>query len=172
MKFKIFNLAAKTDGGYLLIEAIVAIFLLIVGFYAVFGLITNSIGLNKVAGDQFIANYLAMEGIEIVKNLIDANYLSGQPWNTGISGGNFEVDYKSVNLNPITPNNYILYNSVNGYNYQSGSPTAFIRTINIELLKGGEEIKINSVVRWKGRGGANFEANLEDHFFNWRPPMP
>ena len=40
-------------------------------------LLSNSIALNRVVNDQFIANYLAMEGIEVVKNIVDGNIIQG-----------------------------------------------------------------------------------------------
>lgn len=167
MKFKIQNSKLKINDGYLLIEAIIALTLLTVGFLGILGLIANSISLNRVVGDRFIANYLSMEGIEIVKNIIDGNVLRGRPFNEGFDTGNFEVDYQSADLEPDAGRRLLFDTPSNRYGYLVGQETPFVRTVKIELKT--DEIKVNSVVKWKGRGGANFETNLEDHFFNWRP---
>lgn len=161
----IFNANNK---GYILIEAIIGISIAIIGILGILGLLSRSASLNRVVADQFIGNYLAIEGIEITKNLIDANIIQQRPWNYGFNTGSFEVDYSSLNLEP-NQDRRILFDSINKrYNYQTGTQTNFARTVNIELI-GSEEIKVNSVVKWTTRGSGKFEVNLEDHFFNWRP---
>ncbi|MBN2197882.1 hypothetical protein JW698_01655 [Candidatus Wolfebacteria bacterium] len=153
--------------GYLLIESIIAISIIVVGILGVLNLLSRSIGLNQMVNDQFIGNYLAAEGIEIVKNIIDSNIINGNPWNSGLSSSkSFEVDYRSNNL--LDDNNsYLLFNpDTNFYSYEKGSQTRFIRTIKIVPV-GMEEIKVNSIVKWDIKG-VKFEINLEDHFFNWR----
>lgn len=153
--------------GYLLMEVMVAISLLTIGFLAVLSLVSNSLSLNRVVSDQFTANYLAMEGIEIVKNLMDSNYLNGSPWNLGFANGSYEVDYQSVGLEANLSRRLSFSSSAGFYDYNGDNPTPFKRTIVINL-NGSDEIKANSIVKWTGRGGGDFEVNLEDQFFNWR----
>ena len=153
--------------GYLIIESMIGISIVVVGLLGILAVSSRSISLNRVISDQITANYLAAEGIEIVKNLIDANIIQGKPWNQGFSSGSFEADYKSLNLEP-NQNRQILFDTSNSfYSYQNGNPTNFVRIINIQLVS-ADEIKINAVVKWTTRGGGQFEINLEDHFFNWR----
>lgn len=157
-----------SKGGQLLIESMIGISIVTVGLLGILGLLSRSTSLNRVVSNQFIGNYLAAEGIEIVKNIIDANIIQHKPWNEGFQTASFEADYSSLGLAP-NQNLPILFDSAsNFYGYQNGTPTSFTRTINIELV-GSEEIKVNSVVRWTTRGGGQFEVNLEDHFLNWRP---
>ncbi|MEK7062170.1 MAG: hypothetical protein AAB504_02205 [Patescibacteria group bacterium] len=157
----------KNQKGYLLIESVVAITLLVIGFLGMLSLLSNSIALNRVVNDQFIANYLAMEGIEVVKNIVDGNIIQGKPWNENINNGDFEVDYTSSQLEN-NQQRYISFDAINNrYNYQIGVQTAFKRSVSIEFID-PNEIKINSIVKWSGRGGGKFEINLEDYFFNWK----
>jgi len=165
--FSIFQFFNKSNG-QLLIESMISISIVVVGLLGILGLLSRSTSLNRVVSNQFIGNYLAAEGIEITKNLIDANIIQHKPWNEGFSNGSFEADYTNLSLAP-NQNRFLLFDSANNlYSYQSGTQTVFTRTINIELI-GSEEIKVNSIVRWRTRAGAQFEVNLEDHFFNWRP---
>jgi len=158
----------KIDKGQLLIESMIGISIAVVGLLGILGLLSRSTSLNRVVSNQFIGNYLAGEGIEIEKNLIDANIIQYKPWNEGFQTASFEADYLSLNLAP-NQNRPLLFDAANNiYSYQSGTPTSFTRTINIELI-GSEEIKVNSIVKWTTRGGGQFEVNLEDHFLNWRP---
>jgi type II secretory pathway pseudopilin PulG len=153
--------------GYLLIESVVAITLLIVGFLGMLALLSNSIALNRVVNDQFIGNYLAMEGVEVIKNLIDGNIIQGKPWNENINNGDFEVSYASSQLEPDQRRRLLFDSANNKYNYQTGTQTAFIRVVSIEFID-ANEVKVNSIVKWSGRGGGKFEINLENHFFNWK----
>ena len=164
----------KNESGYLLVEAMVATSLLIIGLVSVAGLMSRALGLNRVVSDQFIANYLAVEGIEIIKNLIEANILAGLPWNNGISDNCYEVNYESVNLGATCSSSEsqlaLSFNSITGfYNYDSsGNQAPFIRSILNENSSDGNRIKVNSVVKWISRGSVEFSINLEDYFFNYR----
>ena len=158
----------KNIKGQLLIESMIGISIFVVGLLGVLTLLSRSISVNRVISDQFIGNYLAAEGIEITKNIIDANIIKGNPWNQGFSGGDFEADYNSMILDSNQTRRILFDSANNFYSYDSGNPTSFIRTVKIQLV-GSDEIKINSLVKWSTRGGGNFEVNLEDHFFNWRP---
>ena len=158
----------EPNSGQLIIESMIGISIAVVGILGVLTLLSRSISLNRVVSDQFTGAYLAAEGIEITKNLIDANIIQFKPWNQGFLSGSFEADYNSINLEP-NQNRRLLFDSANNfYSYDAGNPTNFTRTVDIQLI-GSEEIKVNSVVKWTTRGDGNFEVNLEDHFFNWRP---
>ncbi len=158
----------NNNSGQLLIESMIGISIVVVGLLGVVGLLSRSASLNRVVSQQLIANYLASEGIEITKNIIDANIIKEDPWNQGFSNGNFEADYTSLILQ-FNQDRFLSVDPTNGfYGYQSDNPTLFKRIINIKLV-GSEEIKVNSTVKWNTRGGGQFEVNLEDHFFNWRP---
>jgi len=158
---------SKINNGYLMIESMIGITIAIVGILGVLGLVSRSVSLNRLVSNQFIGNYLAAEGIEITKNLIDANIIQQKPWNQGFTTGSFEADYSSLTLESNRNRSILLDPTDNRYGYQIGNATPFTRTINIELI-GSEEIKVNSIVGWTTRGGGQFEVNLEDHFLNWR----
>ena len=151
--------------GYLLIEVMLAISLLTIGFLGILKLSSNAIGLNRVVSDQFSANYLAMEGIEVIKNIIDANAINAKPWGEGLNSGNYEISYNSLGLE-YDQQRYIKFDeNIARYNYQNGIETPFVRIIYINNLS-SDEVKVNSIVSWTGRGGSKFDINLENHFFN------
>lgn len=156
----------RNNRGYILVEALVAITIIVVGLLGIFALLSRSLSLNRVVADRYTAAYLAVEGVEIIKNIIDNNLVNGRAWNTGLANGQFEVDYDDLALQAFA-NRPFQFND-GRYGYITGQPTRFIRRIDVGFLGGGEEIKVNSVVSWVGRGDASFEINLEDRFFNWR----
>ncbi|MBT9171372.1 MAG: hypothetical protein DDT18_01746 [Actinobacteria bacterium] len=167
-KLKAKSLKLKANSGQLIIESMIGISIAVVGILGVLTLLSRSISLNRVVSDQFTGAYLAAEGVEITKNLIDANIIQSKPWNRGFSSGSFEADFNSMSLDPNQSRRLLFDSANNFYSYDSGNQTNFIRTINIQLI-GSEEIKVNSIVNWTTRGGGKFEVNLENRFFNWRP---
>ena len=76
----------KNNKGQSLMEMVFAIGILLMVVAAILALATsNAIG-QKESESQIIANSLAREGIEVVRNLRDSNWLAGQNWDFGLAG--------------------------------------------------------------------------------------
>jgi len=151
-----------------LVESIIAINIVVVGLLGVLNLLSNSLALNRDVGQKFVATYLAVEGVEVVKNLIDTNYANKRAWNDGIAKGVYAVSYDSASLGNDNLGDLLLVNEEGIYNYASGKATGFTRDINIEENPENEnEIKVVSTVEWLTKKGPQ-RIDLEDHFFNWR----
>ncbi len=150
-----------------MVESIIAINIVIVGLLGVLSLLSNSLALNRDVGQKFVATYLAVEGVEVVKNLIDTNYANRRAWNDGIAEGVYAVSYDSASLRDDNLGDLLLVNE-GIYNYAVGKATGFTRDINIEENPENEnEIKVVSTVKWLTKKGLQ-RIDLEDHFFNWR----
>ena len=149
----------------------IAVSVLVVGFLGITTLLSRALGLNRVVADNYTATYLAAEGIEVAKNILDGNALQGRPWNAGFANGDFEVEYSSVGNMISQPNctdRNLLYDASFGrYNYRSGTETSFERCVSVMLI-GPDEVQVNSRIEWITRGGGAFSIDLEDHFYNWR----
>lgn len=162
-------------GGQLLIEMLVALGILTIGFLGVMSLLSRAIGLNRVVSDNYTATYLAEEGIELTKNILDSAVISGAGW-AGIGGpggasfssGDFEAQFDSRWLIGRNGSEETLTFDPNSrqYGYGFSQPTPFKRNIHITLKT--NEVVVNSKVEWISRGGGSFNVDLEDHFFNWR----
>ena len=61
--------------GFTLIEVLAATFIITIGAGASFALVQRTVGFTTNAAFQFEASYLAQEGMEIVRNIRDANFL-------------------------------------------------------------------------------------------------
>lgn len=159
-------------GGQVLVELMVAVSVMVIGLLGIFTLLSQTLGLNRVAADQYIAANLAAEGVEVVKNILDHNVIERNPWNEGLEqDGDFGVEYSSVVLDANLADENLKFDKDSGrYNYTSGDDTNFTRVITINNLSENEvnEIQVNSRVEWRSRGGTSFNINLEDHFYNWR----
>lgn len=158
-----------TRQGQALVELMVAVSVLVVGFLSITSLLSRSLALNRVIAENYTATYLASEGIEVVKNLIDANIVQKLPWNNSFANGDYELDYRTIlgNLQQSQGRKLSFDPTSHRYSYGVGGPTPFIRTVNINLIS-PNEIRVISTVNWISRGNATFSVKLEDHFFNWR----
>jgi len=157
----------------MLVEALVSMGILVVAVFAIFSMLTRSTSLNRVISQQYVATYLAAEGLEVVSNIVDSNLLTcTAPWNDNATDGTYELTYGSNQLSTRVsgPTSLLRVSPTNGfYQYQSGDPSLFRRAVTIKTIKGDVEMRVTSVVTWKGRGGVDSEVKLEDHFFKWRP---
>jgi len=160
--------------GQVLLETIVALGVLTVGFLGVLTLVNRSIGFNRVVADNYTGNYLAAEGIEVVKNILDHNVIIGAvPWNAGIAGGCYLVTHDSLSLGvpsgcAVGSAPFLRFDATSKrFNYSGSAQTNFRRVISLTFV-GGDELRVNSMVSWQTRGGS-YQVDLEDHFFNWRP---
>lgn len=163
----------KKQHGYLLIEAMVAMGVLTTSVLGIFALMSQSIKFTRVIDDQYVGTYLAAEGVELTKNLLDTNTLSGGAWNAGgfASAGCYEIDVNSDMLPgvgcPETP--LKLKNQVYSYD-PTGATTGFSRSVDItpiiDPVDGTTQdgVQVVSTVKWAG--GAS-SIVLEDKFYNW-----
>lgn len=171
-----------TNRAQALVEVLVAISVLTVGFVGVITLLARSLGLNRVVADNYTATYLAGEGIEVIKNMLDYNAIRrangvSACWNEGMVSGNYEVEHDTdataYPLASISPGSerIIYFDSIKKlFNYDdiSGVPTVFHRRINIATTLCIEDVVVvHSIVSWTSRGGS-YLVDLEDHFYNWR----
>jgi hypothetical protein len=166
--------------GQVMIEAIIAATAVLFIIVGVFSLLSQSLHYNTFTSNDYIGTYLASEGIEVVKNILDGNVIRSLPWSCGFTDGNYELSYDWVNpaatpsdcSTPALPSNsnrYLLFDPKTGiYSYNSGSQTIFKRLVTIKspISNSKVEIQVNSIVSWTSLGIAK-SVNLEDRFFEW-----
>lgn len=153
--------------GQVLIESLVALTFLTAVFFSAFSLLGQSLVTNRTSAQSYTATYLAVEGIEVARNMIDGNGIQGKAWNSGFADGTYEIGYNDTSFSP-DQGDFLMYDpSTNIYSYNGSILTPFKRAITIQLVN-PDEIKIHSVVSWTGAGGGKFNVDLEDHFMNWR----
>lgn len=156
-----------------MVEALIAITVLVVGFLGITDLLSRSLGLYRVTTDNYTATYLAAEGVELVKNLMDAGLIQNRAWGAIFPGqsAEYQIDYFTdllVNAPQPYTGKFLSFDpETKLYSYAPGNQGIFRRRVVIEKI-GQDEIKVNSIVDWVTRGGATFSTNVESHFFNWR----
>jgi len=152
-----------------LLEVIIAIFVIVIGIVGAVNLISYSISSVAVAKSQIIATELAQEGLEIVRNIRDSNWLADITWNSGLNtcASGCRVQYNNSELLALGGNPVLNINSNGFYLYDITKPeTLFRRKITIISIS-AYEIKVVSEVDWSQRG-RSFNVNAEDRLYNWK----
>ena len=176
--------------GQTLVEALIALSILTMGFTGIVTLLNKSFQLNRTATDETQATFLASEGIEIAKNIIDYDVYLGLPNNNdwGCSfelgagqSGDYALAYDTTPAPPATcppaqPMRLLASDKLyfdpatHRYSYSNiYTPTDFTRDVHISVpLNSPNEFDVQSVVTWTN-GTISNTITLEDHFYNWYP---
>lgn len=157
----------KFSKGSTLLELIAVIFIITVGIVGVSSLITQTISLAASSSQKLTAIYLAQEGIEIVRNIRDTNWVAGGDWNNGLldCSSGCEANYNDVVLSPWSGTGTILNlepTGFYGYYNPGGSPTPFKRKIMI-TQSGLDILKVSVSVEWQ-----NHSVSAQENLYNWR----
>ncbi len=151
--------------GFSLIELLVVIFVVGIGLIGALSFFNVNQYNQMVVKDDLIAAGLAQEGTELVRNIVDYNYLNNLTWyNNVFSPPNTNL-CKAIDITSLSNHqckaaslNYICQFS-NGQYFACASSasnqTGFKRDINIEKLNqsssldSGDCLKVISVVTWR-----------------------
>lgn len=161
--------------GFTIIELVVAIFLVTVGTGAAMAVIQSTIGFSAITSGQLTASYLAQEGIEIIRNQRDNNWLAqrenpGLAWDNGITAAiDYRLDYRSRSFPDagcaLGADNYLKYDG-SFYNCLSGAETQFKRKITI-IKPGADEMAVSVQVSWSERGREH-QVTAQTKLRNWK----
>jgi Tfp pilus assembly protein PilV len=154
----------KENSGFTLLEVLTSVFVLVITSLTIFSLLSASIFSLSSLKDRFVAFYLAQEGIEIVKNIRDSNFLQGASWLSGIGTGDKRGDYSSTSLSPYS-DTYLKQNLSGFFQYSSGSDTKFKRKINVTQID-ANRVRVTVEVSWMEKGRPQ-SFTLVEEITNW-----
>jgi len=156
----------RNNKSFTILEVILAIFILTVAVFASFSLIQQTVVGVSLNQSKLIAYYLAQEGVEIVRNIRDTNWLhQGEGWTTGLAvgDGDQEADYQSTTLESYL-GRYLKIDTNGFYSYNtSGIETKFKRKILV--TEACLEVKV--IVEWSERGREH-SVEVINHLYNWK----
>lgn len=156
--------------GFTLLEVLVAIFLITLGVLGAMTLVSQTIAFSQLNSSRLVAAYLAQEGMEIVRNIRDSNFIKIHKgwdinWDDGLAGcsGGCEADYDD----PVLVTSTDRYLKIDGdfYNYDSGLETPFKRKIFITPL-GSDILKVRVEVSWSERGRSH-KISVQEKLYKW-----
>lgn len=161
--------------GQILVETMVALSMSVIALLGILSLLSSSLAINRIVSDNYVATYLAAEGIEVVKNIIDTNIANDYPYNQGLTGcdnaNGCAFQYDSTEKMQSNSNTKLRFNDgIYSYNI-SGIQTRFSRKVQIYPVTsdvGTPGLRVVSIVSWVARGGVDRDVVLEDIFYNWK----
>ncbi|MDD5569363.1 MAG: prepilin-type N-terminal cleavage/methylation domain-containing protein [Candidatus Pacebacteria bacterium] len=166
----------KVAKSFTLIEMLVACFLISIALLGAYAGITKYSQQNKQARENFVASMLGQEGVEIVRNIRDANWVNGAAWDTGLTACNCtgtvgcEAEFDDTALVSYADwptNGHYLYieNGTGFYRYVSGAndtKTPFRRQICIDTSVANElHIVVNMF--W-----ASHQTSIKEDLYDWK----
>lgn len=155
-------------------EVIAAIMVITIGMVGVVSLVVQNIEAQYINKNILMASGLAQEGLELVRNIRDANWLiQGNSWDQNIAGdGTYAIDYRgfswiNMSVNSIDEAGARLYVDGNGlYSHQiTAIPTNFYRLITV--ADHSDYLDVKCVIRWAD-GTQNHNYTAETYLYNWR----
>ena len=153
------------ESGVTLVEVIVALTILATSLGAVYFVLVSNVTSADALRNNTVATGLTQEGLEIVRNLRDREYLTSTTFGNNLPNGTYEVEWSSVSLDSNT-NSFLRRDSGTGlFGYSVGDTTIFKRTITVDTISANEK-RINVTVTWNDRSGAR-SLQAESHLYNW-----
>ncbi|MDD4271922.1 MAG: hypothetical protein PHF50_03925 [Patescibacteria group bacterium] len=166
---KIYN-----NSGISILEVVVAMMIITMGMIGVLSLVIQNVEAQYINKNVLMASGLAQEGLELVRNIRDLNWLTpGNAWNQNIVGdGTYIIDYRgpasiSQAINSISEDGARLYLNGSGlYTHEtSAAPTNFYRLIT--AVDHTDYLDVKCEIRWKD-GAQNHNYTAETYLYNWR----
>lgn len=136
--------------GQSLIEMVIAIAIILTGLIGALALTVSNLSGSVESGTRVVASNLAREGIDVVRNVRDTNWLKNLAWDHGLYSG---TDYTAIavfnptlnqwqlNFNPNSVNDAAakLYRQTNNLYIQDinppgGTETLYSRLLTLDLI--------------------------------------
>lgn len=160
----------RNSKAFTIIELMVATFIIVVGLGGAMNLILQIFSNFQIPKAKLVATYLVQEGIEIVRNIRDTNWIENSPnWDDGIQEGNFIADYdNNQQLDPFE-DKFLNLDSAGFYSYYSGTQTKFKRIIIIDKIPDTNPDKISVLVNveWQEKG-RDYQVFAKEELYKWR----
>lgn len=166
--------------GFTLLEVIISIFILTIGIGGAFALITRVAQTSSLPSSKLVATHLAQEGVEIVRNIRDGNFLSiskgfGGAWDNDIVNmlclnKEYEAVYSSNSLECFQ-DRFLQIDGDSKYIYGSGVLTPFKRKITItpDPDPSIKKITVDVKVFWEEKGKQQ-SVTAATEMYDWLVP--
>ena len=169
--------------GFTLVETLVAITIIALAMVGPLYAVQQSLNASRNARDQLVASSLAQEGIEYVRSIRDANYLTvlgggSRSWLYGLDGTSGSTNCTSPcvvdpdrgtisnTIAPLRLNNQNMYTQQNGVG-NAFKVTPYTRTVQIAAVSGSTtEVVVTVTVTWSTNGRPQ-TVTLTERLHNW-----
>lgn len=180
------RVAVSVQGAFTLIETLVAVVIFTTSLATLLLIAGRGVAGSTSARQDLAARMLAMEGIEVARNIRDSNYIAGVAWDQRLvpdCQGGCDVDYSIASpasgpgldaasagqplwLQNTFPVSTAAYSGVTN----DAQETSFRRTITVTPT-GQDEIFVESVVTWQAAGRVR-TVRYETYLTQWYVQAP
>lgn len=167
-----------SEKGFSILEVVIAMFIITMGLIGIISLLEQNIQAKYLNKNNLIASMLAQEGIELVRNRRDTNWILGQAYSQGVTGdGTYAIDLKNtVDVDGGIENSAARLKYNTGGYYCAGdwtSPnlacnqgnTPFYRLITV--TNNTTYLDVQCTVRYK-KGNNNYDYTAHAQLYNWQ----
>jgi len=157
--------------GFTLIEVITVLFVISLGMVGVLSLIMQNIKSQSLNKNTLIAYQLAQEGVELIRQVRDSNWINARYWRTNLSHIHslYYMDYlDSVPNDAHNRYDGNLVQDSNGFYHNDPSMSStgiFSRLIRID--NSGNGILVTSNIYWTDHG-RDYVYSLEAKLYDWK----
>ncbi|TSC91785.1 MAG: hypothetical protein CEN90_249 [Parcubacteria group bacterium Licking1014_17] len=158
-------------------EVLVASFVISTVLAGTFSIFSMNRNIALRTRHSFIASGLAQEGIEVVRNLRDSDWIAGRDFGSfgssqRVIDGNYTVAWSSQELTPLAASEesaLYLNRSLNAYVHNSGNSdkTIYNREVSITTGTSGSEKIVIVTVWWLEKSDNRMEIRAEEHLYDW-----
>jgi len=154
----------KMNKGFTLIEILMAVVVIAIGLIGVYAIVPAIFQYQAVNLDELTASFLAHEGVELVRNLRDNNWLTSSEWLNGLLGcsNGCEIDYNDNALSAYQ-GRFLKIDDNNFYNYETGTASRFKRKITL-VKQNDNLLQVTVEVLWDGNGSP---LKVQENLYNW-----
>ena len=165
----------KKNKGFSFLEVVTATSIITIGMLGVVSLMMQNIQVLSINKNNLIASQLAQEGLEILRQYRDSEWLNSGDFL--FTDGNKKYVVDAINSNGLSEtNNSIMHDDAkikidgNGFyrrNALGVTDTVFRRIVSVTKNSGEDYATASSTVRW-AKNGKNYDYVAETLLYDWR----
>jgi hypothetical protein len=126
MKMKIKVQKTKNKDGFSLIEALVAISILMIGILSAFILVIRTLANTPHVQSRLIAANLSQEGMELVRQIRDTNFTREGDFRENLVAGTYQIDSVDRRLDIFDKDDFLKFDETDKiYSYERGDKNPF-----------------------------------------------
>jgi prepilin-type N-terminal cleavage/methylation domain-containing protein len=161
----------KNRKGFTLIETLVSLMMVSIAFLGIYGAVAKYSQQTKQVKDTYVASLLGQEGVEIVRNMRDKNWVTAAAWDNGLTScsgcsghtNGCQADYNDAALASYNDSTGYLWINSGFYEYGStGTITPYKRQICID--ESGNIVHVVVNVYWTG----GRQTTVKEDLYNWK----
>lgn len=166
------SLFSIKNKGFTFLELIITIFVVTIGLLSAYAVTQQIVSFTYLSASRLTAAYLAKEGIEIVRNIRDTNWLEEEEWDNSLdcdlsSPYECEADYNAQELIDDYDGDFLNIDGNGFYSYSAGAPTKFRRRITVDDSV-ADVLGVTVEVWWREKGVVYGPVSAQEKLYNWR----